>query len=171
MTGSCIHIFLLLIPGLDPRPDCFVFPATCTVGAAGGTVAIGRTSPKRLDCDQERIFRPFWRLEFVLGAKGQPESVAVGNIMMLLMKRSAAQGGSAVSFAHSITLVTGPHLMPAGKATRTNLDPNPDSTARLSSCRARRWVNGETGFCRRARPGTEDACAFRTAVCCPPTDS
>src|ERR1035437_151084 len=26
MSGSCIHIFLLLIPGLDHRPDCFVFP-------------------------------------------------------------------------------------------------------------------------------------------------
>jgi hypothetical protein len=35
-------------------------------------------------------------LEFVLGAKGQPESVAVGNILMLLMKPPAAQVRSTI---------------------------------------------------------------------------
>src|SRR6266536_278371 len=137
MTGSCIHIFSLVNPRPVSQARLFCLslqPAWS--GAAGGTMAIGRNSPKRLDCDLERICKPSWRLEFVLGAKGQPESVAVGNIMMLLMKRSAAQEGSAVSFAHSSTLVTGPLLMPAGTATRTDLDPGPDSTARLGSCQA-----------------------------------
>jgi hypothetical protein len=34
-----------------------------------------------------------WRLGVLLGANGQPGSMAIGNILMLLMKPSNAQGG------------------------------------------------------------------------------
>jgi hypothetical protein len=36
----------------------------------------------------------------LLGANGQPGSMAIGNTLMLLMKPPTAQGGSALSFPH-----------------------------------------------------------------------
>ena len=36
----------------------------------------------------------------LLGANGQPGSMAIGNTLMLLMKPPAAQGGCALSFPH-----------------------------------------------------------------------
>ena len=152
--------FLLLIPGPNLRPDCFVFPAACIVRAwLSAQKLSAELSPKRLDCDQERILKASWRLEFV-GAKGQPESVAVGNTLMLLMKPSAAQGGSTGNFAHLSTVVTVRFSssnrerslrtvldqrhrdlpiritcrdIAPGAATRSNPDPAPDLAASLSS--------------------------------------
>lgn len=46
------------------------------------------------------MFKLSRRLEFLLGANGQPGSMAIGNTLMLLMKPPTAQGGSAFSFPH-----------------------------------------------------------------------
>lgn len=97
----------LLIPGLDHRPDCFVFPCSLHAGAAGGTMAIGRAHPNAAGLRSRANLKTVLAPGVCLGAKGQPESVAVGNIMMLLMKWSAAQGGSVSSFAHASTAVSG----------------------------------------------------------------
>src|SRR5882762_5293351 len=68
------------------------------VGVGGYALTAGRTSHKPLNCHRERCSNQLGALE--LCAKGQPRSVAVGNILMLLMKASAAQGGNVHSFAH-----------------------------------------------------------------------
>jgi hypothetical protein len=38
----------------------------------------------------------------LLGANGQPRSMAIGNILMLLMKPPTAQGGRNFSFPHAL---------------------------------------------------------------------
>ena len=53
-----------------------------------------------------------------MGAKGQPESVAAGNTLMLLTKGSTAQGGSTGSFAHPSILVLAVFPGPAQKASQ-----------------------------------------------------
>src|SRR5271166_1368320 len=60
------------------------------------------------------LFKLSRRLEFCFGANGQPGSTAIGNTLMLLMKPSPAQGGSAVTFPHlDITKVDGGSPSPA----------------------------------------------------------
>src|SRR5258706_8909805 len=68
------------------------------VGVGGYALTNGRTSHKPLNCYRERCSNQLGALE--LCAKGQPRSMAVGNILMLLMKASPAQGGNVHSFAH-----------------------------------------------------------------------
>lgn len=75
-------------------------------GAAGGTMAISRAKPHAAGLRSRANLKTVLAPGVCLGAKGQPECVAVGNTMMLLMKRSPAQGGSTSSFAHSSTVVT-----------------------------------------------------------------
>jgi hypothetical protein len=46
------------------------------------------------------LFKLTGRLEFLLGANGQPGSMAIGNTLMLLMKPPNTQGGMPLSFPH-----------------------------------------------------------------------
>src|SRR6202790_4299189 len=52
----------------------------------------------------------------LFGANGQPGSRAIGNILMLLMKWTTAQGGNALSFPHlGITKVARASPPPVGR--------------------------------------------------------
>jgi hypothetical protein len=48
----------------------------------------------------------------LFGANGQPGSMAIGNILMLLMKALTAQGGNAFSFPHLGHYQSGPRTLP-----------------------------------------------------------
>src|SRR5712671_3074990 len=97
------------------------------VGVGGYALTTGRTSHKPLNCHRERCSNQLGALE--LCAKGQPRSVAVGNILMLLMKASAAQGGNVHSFAHPCHYQRGRGPLIHGKAilkTPSGLVPAPE---------------------------------------------
>src|ERR1700704_4173007 len=109
----------MLVPDLDHRPDCLVFPCgrlasrhSKRVAQRVGTTRVFTThrlpadqTSHRLDATRELLFnlsmfKLSWRPESCFGANGQPGSRAIGNILMLLMKWSTAQGGNAFSFPH-----------------------------------------------------------------------
>src|ERR1700691_1187541 len=56
------------------------------------------------------LFKLSRRLRVLLGANGQPGSMAIGNILMLLIKPPTAQGGNAFSFPHPGITKVGPPL-------------------------------------------------------------
>src|SRR6266481_1736300 len=108
----------MLLPGLDHRPACLVFPCgqlpsrhskrmaqhVVTTPVTTHRLPADQTS-HRLDATRELLFKLSmfklsWRPESCFGANGQPGSRAIGNILMLLMKWSTTQGGNAFSFPH-----------------------------------------------------------------------
>src|ERR1700719_1341281 len=109
----------MLVPGLDHRPDCFVFPCgqlasryskrvaprvVTTRGVTTHRLPADQTS-HRLDATRELLFKLSmfklsWRLESCLARTASLEAGPLGTPLMLLMKRPTAQGGNALSFPH-----------------------------------------------------------------------
>ena len=100
-----------LIAVLEPALGCCTLTVRCaTKCSTHCKPATGRPNPTSAGClsendiqtiDVQSLFKVSRRLEFLFGANGQPGSMAIVNILMLLMKPSPAQGGSAISFPHT----------------------------------------------------------------------
>jgi hypothetical protein len=95
---------LKLIPGLDHRPDCFVFPCGRLVKlwrvvqrTTYCTPPNGRPNPTSAGYNSRTLFENdvsnYLGAWSFVGANGQPGSMAIGNTLMLLTKPPNAQGG------------------------------------------------------------------------------
>jgi hypothetical protein len=93
----------MLLLGRNHRPDCLVFPAVGKFDVRSNAQRTARRSlVSRYLQTQPHVGWTLSRTMFKLnlgawscvGANGQPGSLAIGNILMLLMKPLPAQGGN-----------------------------------------------------------------------------
>jgi hypothetical protein len=128
MSGSCIHIFLLLTLMLLPLAWIagLIVSSFLAVGSLVGTLKrvaqraahrlTADQTPHRLDAIRKRCQNcrclNYLAPGVLFGANGQPGSMAIGNILMLLMKALTAQGGNAFSFPHLGHYQSGPPTLP-----------------------------------------------------------
>src|SRR5271157_3028787 len=99
----------------------------------------------------------------LLGANGQPGSMAIGNTLMLLMKPPNAQGGSAFSFPHA----AGSQLLLFPLCLLKIAAPAVPPEVLLWQ---RRYKRGETRCCHRESLCPKHARLARTALDCPPAN-
>src|SRR5713226_750797 len=102
----------MLVPGLDHRPDCFVFPCGQLASRYSqvwrNAWSLDNHPPAdqtshRLDATRELLFKLSmfklsWRLESCLARTASLEAGPLGTPLMLLMKRPTAQGGMPLVF-------------------------------------------------------------------------
>ena len=135
-------------------------------------------TPHRLDAIRVRCLN-YLAPGVLFGANGQPGSMAIGNILMLLMKWPTTQGVNAFSFPHlGITKVAQASRTPfrGPEARLTPVSRGILIFPKMTASRfppevlrqPRRYKRSETRSCQRESASI--ACAAGTAFRCPPAN-